>query len=310
MADGCAGERQGFVALFLSYSSDDRTFAETLRDALAPYVEVFFDTRSIAGGAEWEREIDRAIRGCGIFVPIVTKASNDSTWVAKETLLALRLEVPILPALVSETLPLRLVDRQFLDFRGSFEAGFSDLITAIGEHLGPMSPSSEVVDGLIAKAVRARLGGDIRTANALVEQIVGLESNLASSGYAFWWKLQSSLSTDLAGSSVSDLRIRETAVCLKENHPDEDHDWFRWTLEIHGTPEALDSIDSVEYRLHPSFLARLQKARSRENHFGIEREGWGTFVVHYRIEFIDYTSFEGRYMLTFEKVNEAPLESS
>jgi TIR domain len=175
--------------LFLSYSSGDRPLAQHLRDNLARYLEVFIDTKSIPGGAEWEREIDRAVRDCTIFAPIVSEASNNSRWVARETLLAVNIGVPIVPLLFSDNLPLRIVDLQFIDFRDNFEAGLSDLLSAISGHTGPLRSSAEATDRLIARAIRARLRGDLREANALVEQFVGIDIELASSAYTFWRKL-------------------------------------------------------------------------------------------------------------------------
>ena len=105
------------MSLFLSYASHDRPHAARIRDELVQHCGVFFAAKSIAGGAEWEREIDQAIRACKVFAPIVTATSNASRWVTKETLLALEVGVPILPLLFSDSLPLRIVDRTFYRFQ-------------------------------------------------------------------------------------------------------------------------------------------------------------------------------------------------
>ena len=260
------------MSLFLSYASEDRPMAEKLREGMRLYVEVFFDTKSIRGGAQWEREIDRAIRSCKVFAPIVSEAANNSTWVAKETLLALSVGVPILPLLCSDSLPLRIVDRQFVDFRDSFEAGLSDLLSALADHLGPLRPSREVIDSLIARAIRARLGGDIREANALVEQFVGADSELAANGYSFWRKLESALDTNLAETVAPQLVIKETTSRMGRSEYD-DRDAYLWALELHGADEYLDSIDAVVYTLHPTFPNPIQKVRSREDHFRLQQVG-------------------------------------
>jgi len=293
-------------SLFLSYSFEDRPRAEALHGRLTRHLEVFFDTKSIPGGAEWEREIDRAVRSCTIFAPIVSEASNNSKWVARETLLALNIGVTMLPLFFSDTLPLRIVDRQFVDFRDDFEAGLSDLFSALSVQIGPLQSSPEVIDRLIARAIRARLKGEIREANALVEQFVGDDSELASNGYTFWRKLESALATDLAATAGPHLVVKE-----KTNKMDpgqyKDRDAFLWALEIHGADDHLDIIDAVVYTLHPTFSNRTQKVRSREDHFRLERVGWGPFYVQIRVEFVDYTAFDGYYMLTFADTNEAPL---
>jgi hypothetical protein len=297
------------LSIFLSYSSTDRPFAQRVCEQLAQYFEVFFDTRSIPGGAEWEREIDRAIRACQVFIPIVSTAANNSTWVARETLLALSVGVPILPILWSDSPPLRIVDRQFVDFRESFEAGLSDLLAALAAYLGPVRPSRETVDSLIARAIRARLSGKIHEANALVEQFVGPESGLAENGQSFWRKLETALASNFAETVAPRLTIREVTSRANSSQY-QDRVAFEWALEIHGADECLDFIEAVVYTLHPTFENRTQKVRSREDHFRLKRVGWGIFPVEIRVEFIDYTAFEGRYTLTFQKTHEARLVRS
>jgi len=299
-------ERSENPCLFLSYSSEDRPFAEQLRDSLAPYINVFIDTKGIRGGAEWEREIDKAVRNCTIFAPIVSEASNNSRWVARETLLAINVGVTILPLLFSDSLPLRIVDRQFVDFRDKFEAGLSDLLSAISDYTGPLGISAEVTDRLIARAIRARLRGDLRESNALVEQFVGNDSELASSAYTFWRKLESALTSDFAAIVGPHLFIKENTSRMSPGQYD-DRDAFLWAVEIHGTDKDLDKIDAVVYTVHPTFDNQTQKVRSREDHFRISRVGWGTFSVQIHIEFVDYTALDASYMLTFADTHEARL---
>jgi len=293
-------------SLFLSYSFEDRPLAEKLRDSLVRHLAVFLDTKSIAGGAEWEREIDKAIRNCTIFAPVVSEASNNSRWVARETLLALQVGVPILPLLFSDSLPLRIVDRQFVDFRDRFEAGLSDLLSSLSDHVGPLRSSPDVIDRLIAKAIRARLKGELREAKALVEQFVGNDSELASNGYTFWRKLESALATNLAATVGPQLVINEETSRMSPGQY-QDRDAFVWTVELHGADTDLDLIDAVVYTLHPTFSNRTQKVRSREDHFRLQRVGWGPFTVLIHVEFVDYTAFDGSYMLTFAKTHKAPL---
>jgi len=235
-------------------------------------------------------------------------ASNSSKWVTRETLLALNVGVPILPLLFSDNLPLRIVDRQFVDFRGEFEAGISDLFAALADHVGPLQTSTAEVDRLIAKAIRARLRGDIREANSIVEQFVGKDCDLAASSYTFWRKLESSLATDLASSVGSHLVVMEQTSKMNGREY-EDRDAFVWTLEIHGSDHDLALIDAVVYTLHPTFHNRIQKVRSSEDHFRLQRVGWGTFTVQIHVEFVDHTAFDGNYNLTFRDRNQAPLTS-
>jgi len=296
------------MSLFLSYAREDRAAAGRVRDELAGYCEVFLDATSIPGGAEWEQAIEYAIRNCKVFVPLVSTASSQSTWVARESLFALNVGVPIVPLLLSGAPPLRFIDRQFIDFRGGFDAGVADLVAALTVYFGPFRRSQEAVDRLIAKAVRALISGDIRAANALVEQFVGPESDLASTGYSLWRKLQAALTTNLAESVGPRLSLLETTRQLPEHYPD--RMGYEWTLEIKGASDELDTIASVIYTLHPTFHSPPQKIRSRETGFRLTRIGWGTFTVWIQIEFVDHTAIECQYTLKFAAKHEALIVPS
>ena len=214
-----------------------------------------------------------------------------------------------LTVLLSGSLPLRLIDLQFIDFRGGFDAGVADLLSALTVYFGPVRRSHEAVDRLIATAIRAHISGDIRAANALVEQFVGPESDLASSSYWFWRKLQSTLETNFAESVGPRLSVMETTRRIRDNdYPD--GIGYEWTLEIKGASDELDTIDSVRYTLHPTFQSSPQKIRAREIGFKLTRVGWGTFTVGIQIEFIDHTAIDCEYALTFAAEHEALLVQS
>ncbi len=294
------------MSMFLSYSKEDRKFVENLHTALSRYLNAFVDTQSIPGGAEWERKIDKAIRECKVFVPVVTQDSNDSHWVTKETLLALDLKKPIVPVLLSDSLPLRIIDRQFVDFRKSFETGFADLLSTVSQYFGELKPKSDDVDILIASAIKERLKGNIQESNALVEQFVGPNSGLASDGYWFWRKLLEVIDTNYAEKYLNQLTIHENTV-LSKKQDYKDTSSYKWSIELHGSSEVLGLVDSVVYTLHPTFRNPIQKVRSQEDNFRLERIGWGVFLVKVRVQFVDYTAIDGSYMLTFKNQNTSLL---
>ncbi|MCC6231530.1 MAG: toll/interleukin-1 receptor domain-containing protein [Verrucomicrobiales bacterium] len=69
-----ASEPQAGRYVFLSYASDDREAALALFDGLTRLgVEVWMDRTGLAGGEEWDATICRRIRGCGYFVPLVSR---------------------------------------------------------------------------------------------------------------------------------------------------------------------------------------------------------------------------------------------
>ena len=66
-----AGSRQ--PTLFLSYASQDRAAAISLRDALLGLgFEVWYDESELGGGEAWDQKIRRQIRDCDYFMPVVS----------------------------------------------------------------------------------------------------------------------------------------------------------------------------------------------------------------------------------------------
>ena len=60
-------------AVFLSYASQDADAAQQLCNALrAAGVEVWFDQNELRGGDAWDALIRRQIKGCYLFVPIIS----------------------------------------------------------------------------------------------------------------------------------------------------------------------------------------------------------------------------------------------
>jgi hypothetical protein len=63
-------------SVFLSYASEDRPAAQTLRDALASFgLEVLYDESSLVGGDAWDQKIRRQIRDCDYFMPLISAST-------------------------------------------------------------------------------------------------------------------------------------------------------------------------------------------------------------------------------------------
>jgi len=59
--------------VFLSYASEDRPAALSIRDALPGYgLEVWYDESGLTGGDAWDQKIRRQIRECDFFMPLVS----------------------------------------------------------------------------------------------------------------------------------------------------------------------------------------------------------------------------------------------
>ncbi len=64
-------------SVFISYASEDRAAARTLRDTLAATgLEVWYDENELGGGDAWDQKIRRQIRDCDYFLPMISAATE------------------------------------------------------------------------------------------------------------------------------------------------------------------------------------------------------------------------------------------
>ncbi|MBN1427164.1 MAG: toll/interleukin-1 receptor domain-containing protein [Anaerolineae bacterium] len=100
--------------IFISYSREDRAYAQRVKDALdARALPCWIDDR-INPGDDWWNEIDRAVAICACLVVIMTPAAKASRWVQREILLAEDRGRPIFPLLLDGEHWSLLVDRQYV----------------------------------------------------------------------------------------------------------------------------------------------------------------------------------------------------
>jgi hypothetical protein len=67
-------------AVFLSYASQDADAARRIADALrAAGTEVWFDQNELVGGDAWDAKIRKQIKGCALFVPIISANTQART---------------------------------------------------------------------------------------------------------------------------------------------------------------------------------------------------------------------------------------
>lgn len=132
------GEPNRIPSVFISYSRSDSSFVKGLATWLQDAgCTVWQDTSGLRGGEAWSHGIDQAVRGCDVFVIVLSPDSSGSEWVQKETLLAMKLHKPIAPILLRETeIPVQLVDLQFIDFLGNRNEAIQRLLDAIRASVG------------------------------------------------------------------------------------------------------------------------------------------------------------------------------
>jgi len=72
-SDGTTEPRRPAPTVFLSYASEDRQAAQSLRDTLPAYgLEVWYDESGLTGGDAWDQKIRRQIRACDFFMPLIS----------------------------------------------------------------------------------------------------------------------------------------------------------------------------------------------------------------------------------------------
>jgi len=70
------------------------------------------------------------------------------------------------------------------------------------------------------------------------------------------------------------------ALTIKQDYEYKNDDWWDWSVWIEGTEQELDSIESVEYTLHPTFPNPVRKITDRASKFRLKTAGWGGFTVY------------------------------
>jgi len=77
MADSNPTERPN-RAVFLSYAREDTAAASRIAEALRSHgVEVWFDQSELRGGDAWDQKIRRQIDACALFVPIISRNTEE-----------------------------------------------------------------------------------------------------------------------------------------------------------------------------------------------------------------------------------------
>ena len=199
--------------IFLSYSRRDVDVVKKIRDELQQLsFTVWMDTNEIDGGDLWEEAIVKSIQHATIFIVVVSQDSNSSNWVRRETIRAEQLNKIRIPVLLNDELPLRLLDLQFIDFRGPFDDGFHELVQVLEKLLnrkaralaGATSTSTtttsgpgdgEEIDLKIGAAIRELMNnnGDRTTADNLLREAITLDKDIATSPSDFWSRLATNL---------------------------------------------------------------------------------------------------------------------
>lgn len=293
--------------IFISYSSKDSQFALQLNDSLAPFYDVWIDKDDIKGGTKWEQMIQSAITDCEIFLIVVSAESNQSNWVMRETILAENLGKYRIPILLDDNLPFRLLELQYIDFRGDYSGGLRDLLAVLQAKLAPEANSDDEINRLIGAASRAYFEREFSVGNNLFQQVSILAPTLSDNIRRLQNLLKSSYQAQsqaqLAHIMMQDISILEQAK-ISEAADYGDDTAYEWSLGLSAPDSILDQVDFVRYHLHPTFAYPLRIIRDRESHFRMDSIGWGIFTVEIEVIFIDGSIGKISHDLTFDSAYE------
>ena len=71
----------------------------------------------------------------------------------------------------------------------------------------------------------------------------------------------------------------ESSLRLENDSKPEGDGWWTWSVWVNGSPEDVASVESVTYRLHPTFPKPVVHVRNRAENFRIKGSGWGEFTI-------------------------------
>jgi hypothetical protein len=64
-------------------------------------------------------------------------------------------------------------------------------------------------------------------------------------------------------------------------------DWWQWSVWVDGPPEELAEVQSVTYRLHPTFPKPVVQTTDASTKFAFSSAGWGEFMITAHAEMKD-----------------------
>jgi hypothetical protein len=80
---------------------------------------------------------------------------------------------------------------------------------------------------------------------------------------------------------------------------------WRWSAWVEGSPDDLKAIESVTYRLHPTFPIPEVRVKTRKNKFKLVSSGWGEFSLTAEAHLTDGTSVHLEKWLTLAGISTA-----
>lgn len=80
-----------------------------------------------------------------------------------------------------------------------------------------------------------------------------------------------------------------------------DYEWFEWQVFMDEPPATLETVRSVEYRLHETFPDPIRTSEDAKRQFTIESSGWGEFTIFITIYLQDGGEERTEYSLDLSR---------
>jgi hypothetical protein len=77
--------------------------------------------------------------------------------------------------------------------------------------------------------------------------------------------------------------------------------YYEWRVFVDEPQKVLDSIEQVDYVLHPTFPEPFQTSRDRNKNFELRATGWGGFTIVITIHYVDGHVAKTSYFLDLQK---------
>ena len=74
------------------------------------------------------------------------------------------------------------------------------------------------------------------------------------------------------------------ALTIQQDQHYAGDDYWHWSVWLDGAAEELDTVEQVQYILHPTFPNPVRLISDRSTNFRLETSGWGIFTIHARIK--------------------------
>jgi hypothetical protein len=128
--------------IFFSYARADAEFVLRLaKDLRSAGINLWVDQLDIRAGDRWDSAVERALKRCPYLLVILSPASVASHNVMDEVSVALETKKRIVPVHYRDCeIPFRLKRLQYIDFRGDYNSGFTQLLSALNVE-APAQPS-------------------------------------------------------------------------------------------------------------------------------------------------------------------------